>query len=353
MAIDSWNSIVDGYNRNRNALESIIQSDWENYFTDSFVLGPYSKFGGEIESFRSLKAGVGIVKPDIIIRNRQSNKDLFVVELKQYNYPYNVEYEKQLISYMNLLELRVGILVCKTIRLYFLCSINEHISIEIPFVIDSADGEKFVELFKKGNFDEQNVERFIRLRVEKKRHILKIKQELQSLTFEKLLIEHFSLNYTEDEIREALSGMDFSVKVNAQSNLPIPINDFSPKNVGSFLIPTVANEYAEPNFKYIIIKIKKETVTQRGSVYEAVRYAWNAPLDKVCQYKYVFAVIKGIVKGVFAVTEWKYDTHGRSPRVEFIGNPAPTEISGQFTNKHIPLKYCKRGMASPILFSKN
>lgn len=347
MTNKSWNIIVEDYNKNTNALENIVQSRWEDFFADSFVFNGYSKIRGEIHR-PILKSGSGTVQPDIVIRDGGTNTDLFVFEMKQYHLSHSVSFEEQLLSYMKLLGLNVGVLVCQTIRVYYMYSDRTVISTEIPFVRDSAKGEEFVDLFKKGNFDKNKVEAFIKSHNAKKQRIAQIKQKMQSLTFEQLLIEHFLNDYSEDEIKEAISGMNSSVSTTAKPDTNGPNGDSPTLN-----IPTTSSEYAEPNFQYIIIKIKESTVSSRGSLYEAVRYAWLATLEKVSGYKYVFAVINGVVKGVFVANIWQYDTHGRPNRVEFIGEKAPTEISAQFVNRSIPAKYRKPGMASPILFSKN
>ena len=351
--MEKWNLIVSNVQKKAYAKESEIQQLWENIFADANFFG-YSRFSKEIDSQRNITIGsYERTIPDIIIRDSVNNKDLFVVELKQHNLQFDTKYKEQLFSYMRLLRLNIGILVCNKIYLYVLDYADNEISMEIPFAVDSVDGAEFVELFKKDNYEKEKVESFIKTHKEKKQRILQIKQQMQSLTFEQLLVEHFSSNYSEDEIKEAISGIDFSVSTTAKSEVAASTSYTPSRDIGKIFIPTTANEYTEPSFHYIIIKIKESTVLSRGSIYEAVRYAWLATLDKVRCYKYVFAVINGVVKGVFVANTWQYDTHGRPNRVEFIGEDAPKDLSAQFLNKSIPAKYRKPGMASPILFSKN
>jgi hypothetical protein len=121
----------------------------------------------------------------------------------------------------------------------------------------------------------------------------------------------------------------------------------------------VSNDpYIEPtDFKYYIIKVKpwrldemkeKHPDTYR---YEATRYCWKIVPRDIKEYPYVFSVTDGIVEEVYRVERWE-PVSGRS-RYEFFGHPAPDEIRERFVKKRIPDYYRKKGMASPVLFSKN
>ena len=104
------------------------------------------------------------------------------------------------------------------------------------------------------------------------------------------------------------------------------------------------------DIKYLIIKIRKSVIEDRGSVYEAVRRAWKINFNNVQAYPYVLAVENGIVKGVFEVEYWyKSQEPGR---YEFVGKSAPRQIEEYFFDKRIPEKYCLKGMSSPVLYGK-
>lgn len=118
-----------------------------------------------------------------------------------------------------------------------------------------------------------------------------------------------------------------------------------------------ATTYNEPdNFKYMIIKVKPwrldEMAVKYGSNnarYEATRGCWRIKLPDVKKYPYVLSVTNGIVREVYKVTEW----HENGERKEFTGVVAPEEIRYLFVKKRIPDYYAKKGMASPVLKSKN
>ena len=109
-----WNRIVKHYKDNYSAKEEVIQKDWEQIFSDLFN---YSRLFGEIDAHRNIHIGSHQrTIPDIIITSE--NGDLFDVELKQYNLPFSVDMENQLKSYMDLLHITVGVIICQQIHLY-------------------------------------------------------------------------------------------------------------------------------------------------------------------------------------------------------------------------------------------
>jgi hypothetical protein len=118
-----------------------------------------------------------------------------------------------------------------------------------------------------------------------------------------------------------------------------------------------AKVYDEPkDFGYMIIKVRwwriNEMTDQFGVTnarYEATRGCWKIRIPDLKKYPYVFSVTDGLVKEVYKVHEW----HVRGERKEFTGEVAPAEIRNVFVGKRIPDYYAKKGMASPVLKSKN
>lgn len=356
MESKAWNIIVNTNKQHFFSPETgnklpTVQNDWEQFLGELSVFGGYSKLFGEIDSQRHLQIGHSIVIPDIVIKDSSTQKDLFVIELKRYCIPWEQESENQLISYIRQLSLHVGLFVCQDLYLYYVNG-KGVIKTKIPFIIDNQDGSTVVKLLKKGSFDEDNVKQFITEKNVQEEHIRQIRQELQTLTSEKLFEKYFSDRYAVDEIHQALKDMSIEIGVKVKQEQSQRIINAVESPTGKMFIPTTADVYDEPDFKYVIIKIHEDTVRQRGSVYESVRHAWKVSLQRISNYHYVFAVINGVVKGVFVVDKWQYDTHGRSPRVEFIGSHA-LDKENLFINKKIPAKYRVKGQASPVLFSKN
>lgn len=112
-------------------------------------------------------------------------------------------------------------------------------------------------------------------------------------------------------------------------------------------------EYEEPDFKYVIIKIRQDMYDERGSYYETCRSAWKLGIERASKYKYAICCMNGVVMGVYEIEKWQLDhRNSNNGRIEFVGKDAPKEIADIFMNKRLPSKYIKKGMASPVLYSK-
>lgn len=109
--------------------------------------------------------------------------------------------------------------------------------------------------------------------------------------------------------------------------------------------------YEEPNEKYVIIKTTPQTVINVG-LYEATRKSWHATLNKAKKYKYVFAVVGGIVREVYKVNKDNGWHQISDDRIAFHGEPANDHISLLVKNKRIPDYYKKRGAANPFMYKK-
>lgn len=154
---NTWNFIVNAVNNGMSYPETYVQKKWVDILHE--ILG-YSKLFGEIKEQEKIFIGSHErTIPDILIT--QNGKSLFVVELKCYNMPKQDKYVEQLKSYMKLLDLEIGVLVCN--KLYIFCkdTNGEYPYIEIPFEKDNKNGEWFVESFSKKNFNTDFIKDFI------------------------------------------------------------------------------------------------------------------------------------------------------------------------------------------------
>lgn len=111
-------------------------------------------------------------------------------------------------------------------------------------------------------------------------------------------------------------------------------------------------EYEEPKENYIIIKTSDKAVKKvNNNLYKATRGCWNAKLKKAEKYKYVLSVIKGVVRGVYEVTEW-HESSTEAPRIEFTGKETDNKEMQLLIGKRLPEKYMKRGAANPFIYKK-
>ena len=207
-----WNYLVSEYKKNLDAKEDKIHTLWVSYFAMPFLFN-YSN-SDDIDSKRSLHIGSKDREiPDIILRS--NHKDLCVVELKRYSLSKNTDYEKQLLNYMSHTDIRlsIGVIICKTIDIYYYNqATNEKECLEIPFEEDSELGEKFVELFSRENYSEENITRFIREQNVSRISEEKIKSETTVALIKQLLMEHFCERFDTGLVTRVVSELNISVK---------------------------------------------------------------------------------------------------------------------------------------------
>lgn len=357
-SLTKWNYIVERYSLLYNSQESIIQKEWENYFSELF---DYKKLFGEIDSQRSITIGSGQkVIPDIILK--KNGKDLIDIELKQYNLVFESKMEEQLKSYLKLLNLSIGVIIChKIFFCYFDYSANKLYKVVIDFVKDNKDGAVFIDLLTKSVFNENMIKDFIQKKLEAKQKIAEIQNIVNEELISNLLKDYLRKQYTEEEINIALK--DYEVKIvknswelNNSREFNAPTVKIDPVKSKEVSFSEDANFPLTPN--YIIIKTSYARVNAcGGNLYDATRHCWRVKFDTVNKYPYVLAVIEGVVKEAYKVKRWqkaeKWDNDGNvDGRLEFVGEIAEEEIRKSFIGKTIPAKYRKPGMASPVIYSK-
>jgi len=110
-----------------------------------------------------------------------------------------------------------------------------------------------------------------------------------------------------------------------------------------------AEEAVIPPGKYMVIKIKEQTIDEQGSLYEAVRKHWHINCQKA-KGRMVLACVSGMIRGVFNVDEWLQSEECKG-RMYFKGFMASSDISNSFVGKRLPKKFVKKGVASPVLYS--
>lgn len=144
------------------------------------------------------------------------------------------------------------------------------------------------------------------------------------------------------------------LKVNKSSQNPItylmPKNIQKTETLNTCQCSCDKDVYQEPNFDYVIIKTRAERISERGSLYEATRYAWKVG-ERIKDYKYVLSVVNKVVRAIYIVESWhKIETGKDKGRYEFFGREAVGSIFDSIIGKKIPEKYRKNGMASPLLY---
>lgn len=204
-----WNIIVDSYQQNINAQESIVQNIWESFFVELF---DYKKIFNEIESHRNLYMGsTSKVIPDIYLR--QNGTDVVDVELKRFNLPLTDSMVKQLISYMSISHISIGLIICNKIHIFHYDYNKQKIlSTSIDFVKDNPDGCRFIDLFKKASFSADNIQNFIISKNAFSNHVDDICNLLTPTYIRDVVTRALSIDFSIDEINSALDKVNFSIQ---------------------------------------------------------------------------------------------------------------------------------------------
>lgn len=264
-AREKWEFLVDCYNKNKDAQEQRIQVDWENLFVEIFG---YSKLLKEVDSQRSIQIGsTQRTVLDIIIR--QENRKLFVVELKRYTLTTGTE---QLFSYLKLLKVDLGVLICNKIYLYdydITKDDDKQAFVEIAFTKDNPDGIKFVELFSKTSFDRQHIKNFIQERKKEKENIHAIHQKVTAEFVRQVLQEQLSETYSQEEIQQALEGIVITVDKKVAMP-PTPFIPSSTQRQSNPSIPIEGDPYPTMKIGKIANEILRERLSQGISEQELI-----------------------------------------------------------------------------------
>lgn len=108
--------------------------------------------------------------------------------------------------------------------------------------------------------------------------------------------------------------------------------------------------------EYMIIKIRQDFVTERGSIYETVRGHWKIDPTKVRNYKYVLASLYGEVVGIYKNVCWK-QSPTREGRYIFEGEEitinSDPEVYNKYMHKRLPERYMRKGVSNPILYQSD
>lgn len=107
----------------------------------------------------------------------------------------------------------------------------------------------------------------------------------------------------------------------------------------------------DPSHNIMVIKTKWSTVEERGDLYQAVRARWKIDPRRAERAHYILAIIDGICRGVFKPKQWKLCSPPGEKRYEFDGVKADEKTSKKYVNKRLPDADCKKGMASPVLYT--
>jgi hypothetical protein len=123
----------------------------------------------------------------------------------------------------------------------------------------------------------------------------------------------------------------------------------------------IIERYAAPEavFRHAAILITvNRSVTEKASVYEAVRYAWKLDPKKARRASLIMAVERGLIIGVFVADRWLAATPENFPgtvverpgRWGFVGREAATDVARSYVRHRLPDAMRKPGAANPVRY---
>lgn len=206
------------------------------------VLG-WKRYKGEICHKERIPSGHGFAEPDIIIKKDGVNQ--MVIEVKKPSHQQTREERLQLLSYMRLCMLRVGIYIGEHIEVFYDAqgeSTEPVSAYVIPLEIDNEKGEKLVELIIRDKFDKDRIVVFCENKIrelQNQKTLNIVRNELISGSYENVIsdcIKRYLLGkdgniFSELQIEEMLSSLQFKVvakdAVTPETSTVIPVSVFS------------------------------------------------------------------------------------------------------------------------------
>ena len=170
------------------------------------------------------------IVPDIIIK--RDGEDEFVIEVKRPSHKQSKKDVDQLLSYMRILKLNVGIYIGDHIEIFYdMPSSKEAVSVmKVPLEINNKLGAKFVERFDKENFSQESIVNFCEERIQeiqRQNSLNEIKESLiadaQTQIAESLrpyLMEKYGGGFSEEEIKGMLATMCFTASADGNKTEP-------------------------------------------------------------------------------------------------------------------------------------
>jgi len=185
--MEKWNEFC--YTLSENISSHLSEDLFELKVIQALGVMEWKGFRGDLRVRPSFQVGASKrLIPDIVVKS--GNKNLFVIEVKKPGIPLSTEFRSQLKSYMRQLKLDFGILIGQKIQIFYDGNLYGNSSFtlieEIDFKRDSKKGLKFIELFSKENYSQQNLEQHAQIELLKLGEIKiieKLKKELLSQNY--------------------------------------------------------------------------------------------------------------------------------------------------------------------------
>lgn len=227
--IEKWNYFV--YDLCEAKKKDVDEDSFHTLIETQLQHLGWAKFKGDICHKPNIHIGnSNRIEPDILIK--RGGEDEFVIEVKRPSHKQSKKDVEQLLSYMRLLKLSVGIYMGEHIEIFYdMPSSKEAVSImKVPLEIDNKLGAKFVDKFLKDNFSRESIVDFCEERIQeiqRQNSLNEIKESLiadaQMQIAESLrpyLMDKYGNSFSEDEIKGMLATMRFTASADGSQTEP-------------------------------------------------------------------------------------------------------------------------------------
>lgn len=219
---------MDIYNKYANQPEEKIQRIWEKICSE--ILG-WSSLSDEITVQHKMQVGTqNAVIPDIVISS--NGKRQFIIELKKSNIKMDQRFQEQLLSYMRLFAVRIGLLIVDKIYVYILDyddSNNLRNVFDLDFVKDNLMGSNFIEMLSKRSYDYNSLFQYLRDEIQYKEHSKEIVNIITPTFIKESVMNRLEeMNYNKRAIDIFANKYDFSFNLIEKYKDPIFIAEEKP-----------------------------------------------------------------------------------------------------------------------------
>ena len=219
--METWNEfctyLIDCKERNvsEQSYHEIIESQLS-------ILG-WKRFKGEICHKERIPSGHGFAEPDIVIKKDGISQ--MVIEVKKPVHTQTKDERVQLLSYMRLCMLQVGIYIGEHIEIFYDTKdgSTEPTSVyKVPLTLNDKRGKRFIELIKRESFDARFLIDFCeeQLKEQKRKKSLHLlKEELQNGKYipylkdclKQLFLEQERFSNQEKQIEDLINSLQISI----------------------------------------------------------------------------------------------------------------------------------------------
>lgn len=217
--MEKWNEFC--YTLSENISSNLSEDLFELKVIQALGIMGWKGFRGDLSVRSSFQVGASKrLIPDIVVKS--GNKNLFVIEVKKPGIPLSTEFGSQLKSYMRQLKLDFGILIGQKIQIFYDGNLYGNSSFtlidEINFKRESEKGLKFIELFSKEYYSQQNLEQHAQIELLKLGEIKiieKLKKELLSQNYITKLESYIKSDLLKDHneliVKKVLGKIDIKI----------------------------------------------------------------------------------------------------------------------------------------------